>query len=214
MTIKGCIFVGLVSLIAGATAVPASAQEKGDIFVKTGVARTKLIDKGEVYTNGVLDPAAGYTTRDTFHGEVMVGYYPIDMVALEASLSTPATTDNMPAGSLAGLPNLGSDEFVMATVGASVHPFKGPVSPYVGGGFQMQFTTPSMSTGLPVVPEKRWLSRSAPSALRVPALTSAATNQPMMKIARAPSTCGMWTPIEFCSDIHIVFQSFITTLLA
>ena len=75
-------------------------------------------------------------------------------------------------------------------------------------------TTPSMSTGLPVVPEKRWLSRSAPSALRVPALTSAATNQPMMKIARAPSTCGMWTPIEFCSDIHIVFQSFIPTLLA
>jgi outer membrane protein len=42
---------------------------------------------------------------------------------------------------LAGTPNLGDDEFVLATVGASAHFFRGPISPYVGGGYQHHFTT-------------------------------------------------------------------------
>lgn len=133
------------SLIAGvalfAVAAPAMAQDAGDVFVRVGGARTKLVDKGDVYTNGVLDPAAGYKTRETYHGVVTAGYYPVDMLAIEASVSTPATTDNLPAGSLAGTPNLGDDEFVVGTIGASLHPIKGPFSPYVGGGFQYQMTT-------------------------------------------------------------------------
>lgn len=120
---------------------PAIAQEAGEGFVRVGAARTKLIDKGVIRTNGVVDPAADYKTRDTFHGVLSGGYFLIDHVAVEASISTPATTNNVPAGSLAGLPNLGDDEFVMATIGASVHPFKGRVSPYVGGGYIHHFTT-------------------------------------------------------------------------
>lgn len=142
MTKKGTILAGSVApLLIATLAVPAAAQDKGDIFVRTGIARTKLVDKGQVYTNGVYNPADAYSTRETFHGQATFGYYVLNGVAVEASLSTPATTNNIPAGALAGLPNLGSDEFVMATAGASFHPFKGVISPYFGGGFQMQFTS-------------------------------------------------------------------------
>lgn len=65
----------------------------------------------------------------------------IDGVAVEGSVSTPATTNNLPAGSLAGLPNLGDDEFMTFSLGAVVKPFKGAVQPYVGGGIQYQLTT-------------------------------------------------------------------------
>lgn len=129
------------ALAALVAAAPVSAQEAGDAFARVAASRTKLVDHGDVRVNGTLDPNAGYKTRDTFHGTVTGGYYVLNHVALEASLSTPATTNNIPAGSLAGTPNLGDDEFVMATFGASLHPFKGSVSPYIGGGLQLQFTT-------------------------------------------------------------------------
>ncbi len=123
------------------TASTALAQDAGDSFVKVAASRTKLVDKGEVRTNGVLDPAADYETRQAFHGTVSVGQFIIDKVALEASLTTPLTTNNIPAGSLAGVPNLGDDEFVLLTIGGSFHPFNGAISPYVGGGLQVQITT-------------------------------------------------------------------------
>ena len=122
-------------------AAPAAAQEAGDVFARVAAARTKLIDKGELRVNGTLDPTADYETRPARHGTLTAGYYVIDGVAVEASISTPATTNNIPAGSLAGTPNLGDDEFTMVTLGASVHPFKGRVSPYVGGGIVRHFTT-------------------------------------------------------------------------
>lgn len=130
----------LGAVLAGA-AMPASAQDSGDAFVRIGAARTKLVDKGQVFVNGIEDPAAGYETRPTYHGVLTAGYFPIRSLAVEASISSPATTDNLPAGSLAGTPNLGDDEFVVATLGASFHPLRGTFSPYVGGGIQFQFTT-------------------------------------------------------------------------
>jgi outer membrane protein W len=131
----------VASVLASIGAMPALAQEAGDSFVKVAASRTKLVDKGEVRTNGVLDPAADYETREAFHGTFSGGKFIMDKVALEFSVSTPLTTNNIPAGSLAGLPNLGDDEFILLTAGASFHPFKGPISPYVGGGLQVQITT-------------------------------------------------------------------------
>lgn len=138
--------VSMISTLSAAamlatSAAPALANEAGDMFVRVSAARTKLVDKGEVYINGALDPAAAYSTRETYNNALTLGYFVHDRVAVEGSISTPATTNNMPAGSLAGQPNLGDDEFFIATLGASLHPVKGPVSPYVGGGLQMQFTT-------------------------------------------------------------------------
>ena len=140
MTIRSAI-ITVVGILAGVAATSASAQSAGDSYIKVAASRTKLVDKGEVRTNGVLDPAAAYSTRQAFHGTITAGHYVIDRVAIEGSISTPATTNNIPAGSLAGLPNLGDDEFVLLTLGASVHPFKGPIAPYVGGGLQVQITT-------------------------------------------------------------------------
>jgi outer membrane protein W len=140
MSLSDKIFLmaGVASCLA---ATPAFAQESGDSFARISIARTKLVDKGDVFVDGVQDPAAGYETREAFHGIVTGGYYVLDGVAVEASVSTPLTTNNLPAGSLAGLPNLGDDEFITLTLGGSYHPFKGRFSPYVGGGIQYQKTT-------------------------------------------------------------------------
>ncbi|MDO7843669.1 OmpW family outer membrane protein [Sphingomonas immobilis] len=140
MTMKYA-FATLLGTTAMFAAAPAFAQEAGDVNVSVSASRTKLVDKGEVYTNGVYSPDDGYKTRSTYHGTVDVVYFPIDSFALEASVSTPGTTDNTPAGALAGLPNLGDDEFTMVTLGGRVQPFRGLVSPYVGAGYQFHFTT-------------------------------------------------------------------------
>ncbi|MDB5721938.1 MAG: OmpW family protein, partial [Alphaproteobacteria bacterium] len=132
------VATGLAALILSS---PAAAQEAGDAYVRVGASRTKLVDKGEIRVGGTLDPNAGYSTRPTYHGTLTAGYFLVDRIAVEASISTPATTNNIPTGSIAGTPNLGDDEFVMATLGASVHPIKGPISPYVGGGIIAAFTT-------------------------------------------------------------------------
>jgi outer membrane protein len=129
------------AVLAIAGVAPAVAQEAGEVNVSASVARTKLVDKGEIFVNGTQDPSAAYATREAYHSVVGVTWFPIDHVALDATISTPATTNNIPAGSLAGTPNLGDDEFVLGTVGASVHPFKGKVRPYAGGGWAFQFTT-------------------------------------------------------------------------
>ena len=127
--------------LAAVLALPAQAQEAGEVNIQVAAARTKLVDKGQVFTDGVLDPAADYTTREAIHGVVGMEYFPVDRFSIGASISTPATTNNLPAGSLAGLPNLGDDEFVLATIGGSFYPVTGPVRPYVGGGLQVQITT-------------------------------------------------------------------------
>lgn len=132
---------GVMGLGALAIATPASAQQAGDVFARVAASRTKLVDHGEVRIDGTLDPDAGYKTRQSFHGTVTGGYYVLDRIAVEASVTTPITTNNIPAGSLAGTANLGDDEFTDLTLGASVHPFTGPVSPYVGGGLAVHLTT-------------------------------------------------------------------------
>jgi outer membrane protein W len=135
------VLMTAAATVASFTAMPALAQDAGDSYVKVAASRTKLVDKGEVRTNGVLDPAADYETRGARHGTVTGGYFIMNRVAIEGSISTPQTTNNIPAGSLAGLPNLGDDEFITFTLGGSLHPFKGAVQPYVGGGIQVQITT-------------------------------------------------------------------------
>jgi outer membrane protein len=136
--------LSIVSCIAAANvALPAvaHAQQAGDFVLRAGVARTKLVDKGVISINGVVEPDAGYRTRDAYHGILSGSYFPINGFAIDASISTPATTNNIPAGDLAGTPNPGDDEFIFATIGARAQPFHGPVSPYVSGGLQLQLTT-------------------------------------------------------------------------
>lgn len=119
----------------------AHAQDAGDVTVRVAASRTKLVDGGEVRVNGVADPTAGYSTREAYHGTFSASYFPVDAFGIDFSISSPATTNNIPAGSLAGTPNLGDDEFVLLTLGGRVQPLDGRFSPYVGGGVQVQLTT-------------------------------------------------------------------------
>lgn len=136
-----------IALAAASTAAitPAYAQDdqsQDDGFVRLGLTRSKLVDKGVIKTDGVVNPDDDYETNATEGWTLTGGYFVKGPVALEASISSPTTTKNLPAGALAGVPNLGYDEFVHVTAGASVHPLRGKTfSPYVGGGVMWQITT-------------------------------------------------------------------------
>ncbi|HEY0325100.1 MAG TPA: OmpW family outer membrane protein [Allosphingosinicella sp.] len=133
--------IASVSALAIIAPVAAQAQDAGDVTVRIGASRTKLVDEGEIRVNGVVDPTAGYSTRETYHGTFSASYFPIDGFGIDASISSPATTNNIPAGSLAGTPNLGDDEFILLTLGGRFQPLDGPFSPYVAGGVQAQITS-------------------------------------------------------------------------
>jgi outer membrane protein len=121
--------------------MPAAAQTSGasDTFVRAGLARLKLADEGGVAINGTVDPAADYTTPERWVGSVEVGTFVADKFAVQVGATTPGTTKNIPAGSLAGTPNLFDDTFSIFTATATVHPLHGSkFSPYFGGGIGWQ----------------------------------------------------------------------------
>lgn len=118
-------------------ASPAPAQPAGESrsFVRVGVAHIDLADKGAIFVNGVRDPAADYKTDKDWVGSVEVGHFVHPNFALRLAGTTPAKTYNVPAGSLAGLPNLGDDTSSNFTLTATYHPLSAQrVSPYIGGG--------------------------------------------------------------------------------
>lgn len=127
------------ALFAGAlVASPAFAQEAAqpDLFVRGGIAYLDLADKGPVFVNGIQDPSADYKTDKDWIGSFEIGYFILPPVAIQFTATTPAETFNLPAGSLAGTPNLFNDTSSNFTLTATFHPLRGKtVSPYIGGGF-------------------------------------------------------------------------------
>ena len=53
-----------LAALALVTAAPAAAQQAGEVTVQASVARTKLVDKGDIFVNGTQDPNAAYATRE------------------------------------------------------------------------------------------------------------------------------------------------------
>jgi outer membrane protein len=128
----------LPALLVAVTAMPAAAQSP-DAFVRVGVARLKLADEGKVAINGTVDPAADYTTPERYVASVEIGTFVADKLAVQIGGTTPGTTKNIPAGSLAGTPNLFDDTFSIFTLTGTFHPIRGGrISPYVGGGIGWQ----------------------------------------------------------------------------
>jgi outer membrane protein W len=126
------ILASLSALALAATATPAFAQ---DTFVRVGVAHIDLADKGPVFVNGTQDPGADYKTDKDWIGSFEIGHYVHRNVAVRVMGTTPAETFNLPAGSLAGTPNLFNDTSSNFTLTATWHPLRGQrFSPYVGGG--------------------------------------------------------------------------------
>ena len=131
------LVVTLSALALATAAAPAMAQPSGqpDTFVRLGVAHIDLADKGPVFVNGVQDPGADYTTDKDWIGNIEVGHFFHPNVAVRLAGTTPAKTYNLPAGSLAGTPNLFNDTSSNFTLTATWHPLRGRgFSPYVGGG--------------------------------------------------------------------------------
>lgn len=141
MTTRMLCSVAAIGVLTALLPAPALAQQAGDVVLRVAGARTKLVDKGVIRVDGVVEPDAGYRTRAARHGIVSGSYFVFSGFAVDASISTPATTNNIPAGNLAGTPNLGDDEFVLGTIGGRLQPFTGRVSPYVSGGMQFHITT-------------------------------------------------------------------------
>jgi outer membrane protein len=131
------IFASLSALALAATAAPAFAQpvDQPDTFVRLGVAHIDLADKGPVFVNGTRDPGADYKTDKDWIGSIEIGHFVHPNVAVRVMGTTPAETFNLPAGSLAGTPNLFNDTSSNFTLTATWHPLRGQrFSPYVGGG--------------------------------------------------------------------------------
>jgi outer membrane protein W len=126
--------VAAVALHAPAAAQPAAEH---DGFVRAGVARLKLADKGGLEMNGAPIAGAGYTTPEKWMGSFDLGYFVGNTIAVQVSGTTPVKTPNLPNGTLGGTPNLGTDKFSLFTATATWHPLRGgTVSPYVGAGLE------------------------------------------------------------------------------
>ena len=134
--------IALLTGILAATflATPALAQPAGggDTFVRLGVAHIDLADEGMIFVNGTRDPAADYKTDKDWVGSAEIGHFVHPNIALRFAGTTPAKTYNLPAGSLAGTPNLGNDTSSNFMLTATYHPLRGQLfSPYIGGGIGM-----------------------------------------------------------------------------
>jgi outer membrane protein len=130
----------IVGSIVGA-ATPAFA-DSSNAFIHLGATRVKLLDRGKLYENGVYDPSAAYTTNEAWTATLEGGVFVHGPFAIQGSIAAPTTTHNIPAGSLAGLPNLGNDQFIILTGTATWHPLRGHrISPYLGAGVGAEITT-------------------------------------------------------------------------
>jgi outer membrane protein len=128
-------------LAAALTASPVAAQAK-DAYVKLGITLTSLADHGITYANGTVVPGSDYSTNSVESATLTGGYFFRDHFALEVSVNSPSTVQNLPGGTLAGTPSLGDETFVTTDVIANYHPLRGELfSPYIGIGVRHHFTT-------------------------------------------------------------------------
>ena len=150
------LIASLSALALAATAAPAFAQavDQPDTFVRLGVAHIDLADKGPVFVNGTRDPSADYKTDKDWVGSIEIGHFVLPSVAVRLAGTTPAETFNLPAGSLAGTPNLFNDTSSNFTLTATWHPLRGQrFSPYVGGGIGLNHiwdTEEKLATGVKI----------------------------------------------------------------
>ena len=131
----------LLALALLAFPVAASAQAVGDGFVRLGRTRIAFADEGALKANGMVIPGADYDTDPAITATVEAGVFVAGDFALAVSGSFPVESDNIGAGTLDGVGNLGSDKFSYFTGTAQYHFNRGGrVVPYVGGGIAYQAT--------------------------------------------------------------------------
>ena len=92
------MIVCLSTLAMAATVTPAYAQptEQPDTFVRLGIARIDLADKGAVFVNGTRDPGADYKTDKDWIGSIEIGHYVHRNVAVRVMGTTPVRSTFCP----------------------------------------------------------------------------------------------------------------------
>lgn len=136
--------IGLSAATAAVAALSGIAFTEDNWYVRGGASYMKLADEGVIRSNGAVIPGAEVHTPDDVSATLEVGKYVTDRIAISASINGAYTTDNIAAGSLAGLGNLATDEFAIADLGAKIQFNRdGRIQPYVGAGVSYLFITDS-----------------------------------------------------------------------
>lgn len=126
--------LGVSALALLAMAAQAHAEE-GRFFARAGVANLDLSPGSvEMSVGGAAVPGADFTVAQDTVGVFEAGWFFHDNFAVSGMVTSEATTDNVGAGSLAGVP-IGQDSFILAAGLGQYHFDLHPrVQPYIGGG--------------------------------------------------------------------------------
>lgn len=136
--------IGYTTAATAIAALSGIAFSEDDWYVRGGVSYMKLADEGILTSDGVPVPGGEVHTPDDTAVTAEVGKFVSDRLAISAAINGVYTTDNIAAGTLAGLGNLGTDEFAIADIGAKLQFNRdGRIQPYIGAGVSYFFVTDS-----------------------------------------------------------------------
>ena len=104
-------------------------------YVHLGLAYTKQADEGTLQMGGVPVPGADFTTDGAITASLEIGAMLRGGFGASISGIYPMTTQNIAAGTLTGMGNLGTETVGFYSATMHYHPFSDSfISPYVGGG--------------------------------------------------------------------------------
>jgi len=136
--------IGYTTAATAIAALSGIAFSEDNWYVRGGVSYMKLADEGIVTADGAPIPGAEVHTPDDTAVTAEVGKFVSNRLAISAAINGVYTTDNIAAGTLAGVGNLGTDEFAIADIGAKLQFNRdGRIQPYVGAGVSYFFVTDS-----------------------------------------------------------------------
>ena len=136
--------IGYTAAASAIAALSGIAFSEDNWYVRGGVSYMKLADEGILTADGVPVVGGEVHTPDDVAATVEVGKFVSNRLAITASVNGVYTTDNVAAGTLAGLGNFGTDEFAIADIGAKLQFNRdGRIQPYIGAGVSYFFVTDS-----------------------------------------------------------------------
>lgn len=136
--------IGYTAAASAIAALSGIAFSEDNWYVRGGISYMKLADEGILTADGAPVVGGEVDTPDDVAVTAEVGKFVSSRLAITASVNGIYTTDNVAAGTLAGLGNFGTDEFAIADIGAKLQFNRdGRIQPYVGAGVSYFFVTDS-----------------------------------------------------------------------
>ncbi len=136
--------IGYTTAVTAIAALGGIAFSEDNWYVRGGVSYMKLADEGILTADGAPVVGGEVHTPDDTAVSAEVGKFVSRNLAVSVGINGVYTTDNVAAGTLAGLGNFGTDEFAIADVSAKLQFNRdGRIQPYVGAGVSYFFVTDS-----------------------------------------------------------------------